>query len=177
MKVIYKAAALALAASFLPNGVGAAKLYKCVSESGETTYKQIPCTNAKQQKVLEHKTRADRKHDAEARGKDAHEAKLPENQKDRDTYMAEIRKRLDAHGDEAQKRLKSSPEQAIEGGYAVAGMSKSEVRTAMGEPSSVMGPDYSTGAASETWTYEVAGKTEFVFFSSGKVTSMSAHLQ
>ena len=84
---------------------------------------------------------------------------------------------MDAYGDEALKRMKSSPEEAIAGGYAVAGMTKSQVRTAMGEPSSVMGPDYSTGAASETWTYDVPGKTEFVFFTSGKVTSMSANLQ
>ena len=176
MKVIYKAAVSALATALLPNGVGAAKLYKCVSESGETTYKQTPCINAKQQKVLEHKTQADRRHEAKARGKDAHEAKLPENQEDRETYMAGIKKRLDAYGDEAQKRLKSSTEQAIEGGFAVAGMTKSEVRTAMGEPSSVMGPDYSTGAVSETWIYETPTKTEFVFFRSGQVTNTSAHL-
>ena len=91
--------------------------------------------------------------------------------------MAEIRKRMDTYGDEALKRMKSSPEEAIAGGYAVAGMTTSEVRTAMGKPGSVMGPDYSTGAVSETWTYEVPGKTEFVFFRNGKVTSMSAHLQ
>ncbi len=177
MKVIYKAAVLALATALLPNGVAAAKLYKCVSESGATSYKQTPCSDARQQKVLEHKSRADPRNDTEARGKDADETKLPENQQDHDTYMAEIRKRLDTYGDEALKRMKSSPEEAIAGGYAVAGMTKSEVRTAMGEPSSVMGPDYSTGAVSETWTYEVPGKTEFVFFRSGKVTSMSAHLQ
>lgn len=168
MKVIYEAAVVALAMAVFSNGVGAAKLYKCISESGDTTYKQSPCANAEQEKVLEHKK--------EKRNREAPNAKAPESQEVDKNYMADIKKRLSVYGDRAMERMKSSPEEAIKGGYAVAGMTKSQVRTAMGEPTSVSGPDYSMGAASETWTYEQPGLTEFVFFESGKVTSMSGNL-
>ncbi len=157
---------MALATALLPNGVAAAKLYKCVSESGATTYKQTPCADAKQQKVLEHNTGAGV----------SPEAKAPENQQGQEAYMAGIRKRLDVYGAEALRRMKSTPEEAIEGGYAVAGMTKSQVRTAMGEPTSMMDPDYSMGPVSETWIYETPSMTEFVFFRGGKVTSMSGNL-
>lgn len=168
MKVMYKAAVLTLATAFLPNGVGAAKLYKCVNENGETTYKQTPCANDSQQKVLENKT--------ENRNRETHDAKLPENKRADGENMAALKKRLSEYGDRAMERMKSSPEEAIKGGYAVAGMTKSQVRTAMGGPTSVFGPDYSAGAASEMWTYERPGLTESVFFTSGKVTSMSGNL-
>jgi hypothetical protein len=176
MKVVHKAAVLALATALLPNGVAAAKLYKCVSESGATTYKQTPCADAKQQKVLEHNTGAGGSPEADSRGKDSPEVKAPENQQGQEAYMAGIRKRLDVYGAEALRRMKSTPEEAIQGGYAVAGMTKSQVRTAMGEPTSMMDPDYSMGPVSETWIYESPSMTEFVFFRGGKVTSMSGNL-
>jgi hypothetical protein len=176
MKVIQKAAVVALAAALLPNGVDAAKLYKCVSESGATTYKQTPCADTKQQKVLKHNTQASRSPEGNTKGKDSPEAKAPENQQDQEAYKASIRKRLDVYGAEALRRMKSTPEEAIEGGYAVAGMTKSQVRTAMGEPTSMMDPDYSMGPVSETWIYETPSMTEFVFFRGGKVTSMSGNL-
>jgi len=168
MRIICKAAVVALTTAFLANGVAGAKLYKCVTENGATTYKQTPCVNAEQEKVLEHKT-GNRK-------RETRDAKLPENREVDEKYMTDIKERLSVYGDRALKRQKSSPEEAVKGGYAVAGMTKSQVKTAMGEPTSVSGPDYSTGTASETWIYEQPGITEFVFFRNGKVTSMSGNL-
>ena len=139
--------------------------YKCINESGETTHKKTACVNARQEEILEHKTQNQK-----------NDAKVPGNGKDDEKYMADIRKRLDAYGERALERQKSSAEEAIKGGYAVAGMSKSQVRKAMGEPTSVMGPDYSMGTSSETWIYEQPDITQFVFFTGGKVTSMSGHL-
>jgi hypothetical protein len=168
LKAIYQATVLALATALLASGVSAAKLYKCVNENGKTTYKQTQCVNARQDKVLEYKS---------ANGKrQAHNTKPPDNQENGGKYKTTLSKRLDAYGEKALERQKSSTEQAIKGGFAVAGMSKSEVQTAMGKPTSATGPDYSSGSASETWIYELPGKTEFVFFARGRVTSMSANL-
>ena len=107
MKIFHKAAAMALATALLSNGVAAAKLYKCINESGETTYRQTACVNAEQEEILQHKSKNQKG--------DAHNGELPENRKDDAKYMADIRKRLDAYGERALQRQKSSPEEAIKG--------------------------------------------------------------
>ena len=172
MNVILKVAALAVIAVVYSGGTSAAKLYKCVNASGETTYKQTPCADRKQEKVLVHKTPEERRQEAwEARQRQIDQENMERLEKSRE----DARLRAEQHRAQLQDNRQKRIEAAIDGGYTVVGMSKEEVRMALGEPTSISIPTASMGRATELWVYRTRTKTDYVHFERGQVVSKSGH--
>ncbi len=175
VRTIWNIAILAVVAVAVSSGVEAAKLYKCVNAGGETTYKQSPCVDDKQQKVLEHKSAAERRKETDdKRRREMQEQQMARRKKNNE----EARARAEQHRARLQDSRRNRIEAAIAGGYTVTGMSKEEVRLALGSPTSISLPRGSSmGRVTELWVYKARKKTDYVHFEDGRVVSKSGHEQ
>ena len=174
MNDIRKVAVLTITMALAPSGASAAKLYKCVTATGETTYKQTRCASVRQEKVLEHETLAERRQ----RASEVNRRKM---QMEKEEHTARLNEEAEARSEQYHAQLQESRQKrvaaAIDGEYTVTGMSKKEVRMALGDPTSVSIPNSSMGRATELWVYRTRHKTDYVNFENGRVVSKSGHSQ
>lgn len=173
MQIILRVAVLTLLAIAVPSAANAAKLYKCVSATGQITYKQSRCVDDKQEKVLDHKSDAERRQEAQEK----EHRRMEEEQAARlKMGNEEAKARAEKHAAGMQQSRQQRVEAAIDGGFTVTGMSKDEVRMALGDPTSISVPTGSSmGVATELWVYRARDKTDYVHFMSGRVVSKSGH--
>jgi hypothetical protein len=155
---------LLLSAMLLSAPAGARPVYKC-QERGVTTYTDQPCpgdaapadlpplvvTAPPGRDTLDAARRHDQRQAAERAERDRADGEWLKRHRDRRDREARVRKAIVEH-------------------RVIRGMTRDEVRQALGEPERIDSGD-SYGTDKETWTYVLDGERRTVNFKDGEVTT------